>query len=80
MYEVTVRTGSYTDKEGKEKGRYERIGSVIETKNGPMLKVDAIPVVEGGWSGWAYLNPPRPKETKYEGLPRDEEFDGDVPF
>ena len=66
MYEVTVRTGSYTDKEGKEKGRYERIGSVIETKNGPMLKVDSIPVIEGGWSGWAYLNEPKDREEKKE--------------
>jgi hypothetical protein len=80
QYEVTAVVGRYTDKEGKEKNRYQRIGSIIETKNGPMLKLDLIPVMEDGWSGWAYLNPPRPKEAKYEGLPRDEEFDGDVPF
>ena len=81
MYEVTVRTGTYTDKEGKEKGRYERIGSVIETKNGPMLKVDAIPVVEGGWSGWAYMNEPRPKDVVQK--PQRDEFnqeDEKIPF
>ena len=82
MYEVTVRTGTYTDKEGKEKGRYERIGSVIETKNGPMLKVDAIPVVEGGWSGWAYMNEPRPKDNVAQKPQRDEfnQASDDIPF
>ena len=82
MYEVTVRTGSYTDKEGKEKGRYERIGSVIETKNGPMLKVDAIPVVEGGWSGWAYMNTPKPRDDVAPKQQRDEfgQKDDDIPF
>ena len=82
MYEVTVRTGSYTDKEGKEKGRYERIGSVIETKNGPMLKVDAIPVVEGGWSGWAYMNTPKPRDDVAQKQRRDEfnQEDDRIPF
>ena len=51
QYEVSVITGKYTNKEGQEKNRYQRIGSVIETKNGPMLKFDCMPIVEGGWSG-----------------------------
>jgi hypothetical protein len=64
QYEVSVITGKYTNKDGAEKNRYQRIGSVIETKNGLMLKVDNIPLVEGGWSGWAYLNTPKPMESK----------------
>ena len=80
LYEVTAIVGRYTDKEGKNKNRYQRIGSVIETQNGPMLKIDLIPVMEDGWAGWAFLNFPRPKEGKFEGLPKDEEFDDSVPF
>ena len=64
-YEVTVTGGKYM-KDGVEKTKYYRIGSVIETKNGLMLKVDNIPVIEGGWSGWAYLNEPREKETSHD--------------
>jgi hypothetical protein len=64
QYEVSVITGKYTNKDGQEKNRYQRIGSVIETKNGPMLKFDCIPIVEGGWSGWCYLNKPREQEPK----------------
>jgi hypothetical protein len=68
QYEVSVSIGKYINKEGQEKNRYQRIGSVIETKNGPMLKLDCIPIAEDGWKGWAYLNVPKPKE------------DNDMPF
>jgi len=58
----------------REKSRYQRIGSIINTKNGEMLKLDVIPLPEGGWNGWAYLNEPQPK---IKGLPQD---DLDAPF
>jgi len=76
IYEITVVSGKYKNKDGVEKSRYQTIGSVIETKNGPMLKLDVIPLPDGGWNGWAYLNVPKPKE-EYKGLPRDEE---EIPF
>ena len=60
-YEVTVTGGKYM-KDGVEKTKYYRIGSIIDTKNGLMLKLDNLPIIEGGWSGWAYLNEPREKE------------------
>jgi hypothetical protein len=43
-----------------------------------MLKLDVIPLKEGGWDGWAFLNEPRPREDKYQGLPKDNE--DDIPF
>jgi hypothetical protein len=60
--EVAAITGTYTNAAGERKNRYQRIGSIIETKNGDMLKIDCIPLREGGWDGWAYLNEPRPKD------------------
>jgi len=75
LYEITVVSGKYKNKEGVEKSRYQTIGSVIETKNGPMLKLDSIPLPDGGWNGWAYLNAPKAKED-FKGLPTDEE----IPF
>lgn len=78
--EITVITGQYTNKDGQQKNRYQRIGSVIDTKNGEMLKIDVIPLKDGGWDGWAYLNEPRPREDQ----PRQQRsgFDDmtDVPF
>jgi len=69
--EVTAIVGEYTNKDGALKKRYQRIGSIIDTKNGDMLKLDVIPLKEGGWDGWAYLNDPR------EDKPRS---DDDLPF
>ena len=77
MYEVVAIVGKYTNKDGQEKNRYQKIGSVVDTKSGPMLKLDLMPITEEGWSGWAYLNEPKPKEG-YQGLPKDE--GDDIPF
>jgi hypothetical protein len=74
IYEVTVKAGVY-QKDGQEKIRYQRIGSVIETKKGPMLKLDQVPLVEGGWEGWAYLFTPKEGDHK----PKKVEFD-DIDF
>jgi hypothetical protein len=60
--EISCIVGEYTNSQGEKKKRYQRIGSIIETKNGPMLKMDVIPLREGGWDGWAYINDPRPQE------------------
>jgi hypothetical protein len=55
------------------------MGAVIQTKNGLMMKWDCIPVVEGGWNGYAYLNPPEDQE-KSDKPRRREQNDMDVPF
>ena len=73
LYEISVVSGKYKNKDGVEKSRYTNIGSVLETKNGPMLKLDTIPLMDGGWSGWAYLNTPKPKED--QGFPKDDDID-----
>jgi hypothetical protein len=76
IYEVTVKAGTY-QKDGQEKIRYQRIGSVIETKKGPMLKLDQMPLVDGGWQGWAYLFTPKDDVPKQQ--VKSTEFD-DVEF
>ena len=60
-YEVTAVTGKYTDRDGNEKNRYTKVGVILQTKNGYMLKVEALPV---GWDGWAYLNEPKRDDEK----------------
>lgn len=69
LKEVSVVSGQYTNAQGQQKNRYTRVGSIIETKNGEMLKLDVIPIVDGGWSGWCYVNEPRPKD---DGFPKDD--------
>ena len=75
--EISCVVGTYTNSQGEKKNRYQRIGSIIQGQRGDMLKLDVIPLKEGGWDGWAYLNDPKPKE-QYQGLPKDD--DSDVPF
>ena len=75
--EITVITGTYTNAQQQQKNRYQRIGSIIETKNGPMLKIDVIPLKEGGWDGWAYINEPRERDDQPRGrqAPQSSGFD-----
>ena len=77
--EVKVITGKYVNAEGREKNRYRKIGSIIETKNGPMLKLDAIPLVDGGWNGWAYLNDPEDEQAPQRQAPASFSDDDDIP-
>jgi hypothetical protein len=75
--EISCVVGTYTNAQGEKKNRYQRIGSIIQGQRGDMLKLDVIPLKEGGWDGWAYLNDPQPKE-KFAGLPQDNPED--LPF
>lgn len=82
--EITAVIGQYVNKEGKTKNRYQRIGSIIDSKNGWLLKLDNIPLKEGGWDGWAYINDPQPKEMRLDDRPlKGQTFhpeDEDIPF
>jgi len=77
--EITCIVGTYVNAQGQQKNRYQRIGSIIDTKNGPMLKLDVIPLKEGSWDGWAYINDPKPKDDakpqrQADDFPPDSDF------
>jgi hypothetical protein len=79
--EISCIVGEYKNAQGQVKKRYQRIGSIIETKNGPMLKLDNIPLREGGWDGWAYINDPRQEEQPRRQSPQTfDDMSDDVPF
>jgi hypothetical protein len=81
LKEISCVTGEYKNAQGETKKRYNRIGSIIETKNGPMLKIDSIPLKEGGWDGWAYINEPKKEEQQARPVRQTKpDFDDDVPF
>jgi hypothetical protein len=50
---IVVITGTYTNKDGQEKKRYQTIGSLFEDGENLKIKLDTIPLVDGGWTGWA---------------------------
>jgi hypothetical protein len=76
LKEITIISGQYTNAKGEKKNRYQRIGLVIGTKNGDMLKLDSMPLIDGGWNGWAYMNEPRTDSEFKE----KSDFDKDIPF
>lgn len=81
LKEISCVTGEYKNAQGEVKKRYNRIGSIIETKNGPMLKIDSIPLKEGGWDGWAYINEPKKEEQQARPVRKPmPDFDDDVAF
>ena len=73
--EISTVVGTYTNAQGQQKNRYQRIGSIIATRNGDMLKLDVIPLKEGGWDGWAYINDPKPRDEPR----RQSNLDDDLP-
>jgi hypothetical protein len=75
LKEIIVISGNYKNAKGEQKNRYQKIGVIIDTKNGDMLKLDLIPLVDGGWNGYAYINEPRIQEEN-----KKQEFNDDVPF
>jgi hypothetical protein len=81
LKEISCVTGEYKNAQGEVKKRYNRIGSIIETKNGPMLKIDSIPLKEGGWDGWAYINDPKKEDAQARPVRQAKpDFDEDLPF
>lgn len=79
LKEITIIAGQYTNKDGQKKNRYQRIGSVIETKNGDMLKLDQLPLIDGGWNGWAYINDPRQDDAPQQRNSSKDDTDS-IPF
>jgi hypothetical protein len=55
-YNLVAKNGTYKDKEGNEKTRWQKIGVVIDSSTGGMAaKIEMTPV---GWDGWAQLAEP----------------------
>lgn len=78
--ELTAVVGEYTNAKGEVKKRYAKVGALIESKHGPMVKIDFVPI---GWNGYAYVNDPydpnAPRQQK-QSQHRDDMPEDDVPF
>ena len=59
VYEVIATTGTYTNKNGVEKKRWQKIGVVMQGNKGLTLKMESVPV---GWDGWATLAEPKARD------------------
>lgn len=41
-YDIAVKTGSYQDNTGQNKNRYQNIGAVMSSDNGPFILLDPL--------------------------------------
>ena len=73
--DITVVIGSYVNKMGEEKKRYQNIGSVFEDGEYLKIKLDVIPLPKGGWDGWANCYDLKPTQQ-----PREFDNDDSIPF
>jgi hypothetical protein len=76
---IVVNTGTYTNKDGQEKKRYQTIGSLFEDGENLKIKLDTIPLVDGGWTGWANCyeledRAEKPRKSSFDDMPSDIPF------
>ena len=76
VYDAVVTTGTYTDREGKEKKKYLNVGVVLEGDKGMSLKLEALPVNFDGWIN--FYEPKRKEQAAPAAAPDD--FDDKIPF
>ena len=41
-YLLSVKTGTYTDRNGQEKGRYKQVGTIEENQRGEYMRLDIV--------------------------------------
>jgi hypothetical protein len=39
-YDLAVKTGEYTNKDGQKKNKYKNVGAILESENGPYILLD----------------------------------------
>ena len=84
-HDLAIKTGTYTNREGEEKGRYLNIGSILAHEDGGIsVKLNCIPVGLTDWEGWVSAFPVKKKddaeEYRQQSAPTIREFDDDLPF
>lgn len=64
--DICVKSGSYTDQDGKEKGRYEKVGTMFENEESGNVSIllTMVPLCNFGKDGGVWLSffPAKPKE------------------
>ena len=89
-YEIVATTGTYTDKEGNEKRRYENVGHVHVSQEGRFyitmkatFNPAGLPRKEGDDRVYLNLFEPKPKEVsrpEIKPAPSMSDMDEDIPW
>lgn len=89
-FDMAVKTGSYTDREGKQKNRYQNIGVIMQGDDGghyalldPLINLAAVPREAGKDRVMVSLFEPRDDQQQQQ-APRQQRaaapLDDDIPF
>jgi len=82
LFEAMVKTGTYKDRNGQEKGRWLKIGNVFEGEKGMSMILDCVPV---GIPAPVWVSFFQPKEKQQQPQQQDngntdDPYAGNVPF
>lgn len=90
IYDLAVKTGSYTDRSGQEKGRWKNIGSVLQMDDGgKMILIDrtfnpaGVPFKDGSDQIAVSMFPPKEQDQQpgaARSAPAASAVDDDIPF
>ena len=95
LYDLAVKTGSYTNQQGEEKNRYQNIGAVMSSDNGgkfilmhKWFNPAGVPDERGGDSIIVSMFDPKPRQPQQQQQqpPQQQQpavaktFDDDIPF
>lgn len=90
LYDLAVKTGSYTDRDGKDKGRWKNIGSVLQMEDGgKVILIDrsfnpaGVPFREGSDQIMVSMFDPKQDgaaPAPRAPAPREPDVDDDIPF
>jgi hypothetical protein len=87
-YDLAVKTGSYTDRDGKKKNRYQNIGVVMQGDDGfyalldPLINLAAVPREDGKDRVMVSMFEPRDEQPAPQQRQRQAPapVDEDIPF
>lgn len=91
-YDMAVKTGSYTDRDGKQKNRYQNIGVIMQSDDGghyalidPLINLAAVPREQGKDRVMVSLFEPRDDAQQQQAPQRQQRpapapADDDIPF
>jgi hypothetical protein len=83
QYDIAVKVGEYTDREGNTKGRYMNVGAVIQGDKGPYIVLDrtfnpaGVPNPDGRSSVLLSLFAPKDADQRPQAKPASQPAGGD---
>ena len=93
LYDIVARTGTYTNRNGEEKGRFENVGALMKGSNGQYIMLKrtfnpaGVPFKDGSDNIMLSLYEPKEQaettqhqQAKANGYRPSDDLNNDIPF